>query len=46
MPSFADLGVPGEIVLQILELYSMIVSMRIIGLYYLHFKKRFAIVME
>ena len=46
VPSFADLGVPGDIALQILEVYFMIVSMRIIGLYYLHYKKHFAIVME
>ncbi len=46
IPNLAELGVVGSIVLQVIEIYLMLVSMRIVGLYYLHFKKRFAIVME
>ena len=39
-------GLGGEVVFQVLDVYLTIVSMRLIGLYYLHFKKRFAIRME
>jgi hypothetical protein len=46
IPDLTELGVVGGLVLQAIETYLMIVSMRIVGLYYLHFKKRFAIVME
>lgn len=43
-PLMASFG--GEILLVAFGVYFNIVSMRIIGLYYLHFKKRFTIVME
>jgi hypothetical protein len=46
IPDLTELGVVGGLVLQAIETYLMIVSMRIVGLYYLHFKKRFAIGME
>lgn len=36
----------GMILFRILDVYFSIVTMRLIGLYYLHFKRRFAIVME
>ncbi len=42
----AVLGIAGLIVFTALDVYLHIVAMRIIGLYYLHFKRRFAIVME
>jgi hypothetical protein len=35
-----------KIGLALFQTYLMLVAMRIIGLYYLHFKRRFAIVME
>ncbi len=43
-PVLATIG--GQLALIALGVYFNIVSMRIIGLYYLHFKKRFTIVME
>ncbi len=39
-------GLGWVIVLEILEVYLTIVSMRLIGLYYLHYKRRFAIILE
>lgn len=44
LPEFGGMG--GACFFRILDIYLMIVAMRMIGLYYLHFKKRFAIVME
>ncbi len=46
LPALPDLGLAGKIIYLILDVYFSIVSMRLIGLYYLHFKRRFAIVME
>ncbi|MCG8403866.1 MAG: hypothetical protein MI923_01580 [Phycisphaerales bacterium] len=40
------LGFAIMLLLNIFSTYLMIVAMRVIGLYYLHFKKRFTIVME
>lgn len=39
-------GFAGELVFSVVSLYFSLVSMRLIGLYYLHFKKRFTLVME
>lgn len=39
-------GLAGALIYNIASLYLSIVSMRLIGLYYLHFKKRFTLVME
>lgn len=38
--------IAGRVVVALLGVYLMIVAMRVIGLYYLHFKRRFAFVME
>lgn len=46
VPSLPDFGAVGRAVFEAMELYFTLVSMRIIGLYYLHYKQRFAIVME
>ncbi len=47
LPEFTDFGgITGQIAFAVLDIYVTIVAMRMIGLYYLHFKKRFAIVME
>jgi hypothetical protein len=45
-PNLQSLGFLGSILDIIIDVYLTIVSMRLIGLYYLHFKKRFTIVME
>lgn len=42
----ATIGMSLNVVLNIAGTYLTIVAMRVIGLYYLHFKKRFTIVME
>jgi hypothetical protein len=39
-------GLAGELIFNTINLYLGIVSMRLIGLYYLHFKRRFTMVME
>jgi hypothetical protein len=39
-------GMAGNMIYSAVSLYLSIVSMRLIGLYYLHFKKRFTFVME
>ncbi len=44
LPQFG--GLIGEGVFSLVDLYLSLVSMRLIGLYYLHFKKRFTLVME
>lgn len=41
-----DLGVFGVVLLYPLDVYLSIVAMRLVGLYYLHFERRFAIVVE
>ncbi|MFQ5500852.1 MAG: hypothetical protein ACE5EQ_00960 [Phycisphaerae bacterium] len=46
IPNLTSTGLVLNLVLTALTTYMTIVMMRIIGLYYLHFKKRFAIVME
>ncbi|MBN2560040.1 MAG: hypothetical protein JXQ75_03825 [Phycisphaerae bacterium] len=46
IPPLPSLGVGGEMVFIILKVYLTVVAMRIVGLYYLHFRKRFAFVME
>lgn len=46
LPDIPDFGLIGEIVGTIIDVYLAIVSMRLIGLYYLHFKRRFTLVME
>ncbi|MFH1419759.1 MAG: hypothetical protein ABII12_15915 [Planctomycetota bacterium] len=43
LPDFGRFGMVGE---GVIGLYVNIVSMRLIGLYYLHFKRRFTLVME
>lgn len=40
------LGFLGYVISTLAQVYTSVVSMRIIGLYYLHFKRSFAIVME
>jgi hypothetical protein len=45
-PNLAGLGIIGDVIITIIQTYLTLVAMRIVGLYYLHFKKRFAIVME
>jgi hypothetical protein len=39
-------GVAGRCVMEVLDVYFSIVSMRIIGLYYLHYKNRFTLTFE
>jgi len=39
-------GIAGDLLYNAIDFYLSIVSMRLIGLYYLHFKKRFTFVME
>jgi hypothetical protein len=39
-------GLAGKVSFNIIDLYLGVVSMRLIGLYYLHFKKRFTLIME
>ena len=39
-------GLAGTLIYSAVDLYLSIVSMRVIGLYYLHFKRRFTLVME
>jgi hypothetical protein len=46
IPQLTGLGLAGDVFFIFAEVYISIVAMRIVGLYYLHFKKRFAIVME
>ncbi len=46
VPNFDALGMAGPAVAFIIDIYLTLVAMRIVGLYYLHFKNRFAIVME
>ncbi len=46
LPSMPDFGLVGTIGGSVIGLYVNIVSMRLIGLYYLHFKQRFTLVME
>lgn len=46
LPDIPNLGWFSPFIIQIINVYLMVVAMRIIGLYYLHFKNRFAIVME
>ncbi len=46
LPDIPNLGWFSPFIIQIVNVYLMVVAMRIIGLYYLHFKNRFAIVME
>ncbi|MFQ5411102.1 MAG: hypothetical protein ACE5EC_02355 [Phycisphaerae bacterium] len=45
-PNLTWTGLTLNLVVTVLDTYMTIVMMRIIGLYYLHFKKRFTIVME
>jgi hypothetical protein len=44
LPQFG--GLTGNVLFNICDLYLGIVAMRLIGLYYLHFKKRFTLIME
>ena len=44
LPAFG--GIFGQIAYDIIDIYLGIVAMRLIGLYYLHFKRRFTLVME
>lgn len=46
VPSLPDYGLATEALYKVLDVYFSIVTMRLIGLYYLHFKRRFAIVLE
>lgn len=46
LPSFLTEGLVFEFVLNAFQVYLTIVSMRMIGLYYLHFKQRFALELE
>lgn len=46
IPELPDFGWVFGVFVSVLDVYLTIVTMRIIGLYYLHFKKRFTIVME
>lgn len=46
LPSTPKLGLTGDLIFVILDVYFSIITMRLIGLYYLHFNRRFAIVME
>ncbi|MBN2560041.1 MAG: hypothetical protein JXQ75_03830 [Phycisphaerae bacterium] len=46
LPEIPEVGLIGTLLFEVLDVYVTLVAMRIIGLYYLHFKKRFAIVME
>jgi len=46
LPTMPDWGLGGEALMIVVDLYLSIVAMRLIGLYYLHFKKRFTLVFE
>ncbi len=46
LPSIQDWGFYGAVALQLLGVYLMLVAMRQIGLYYLHFKNRFTFLFE
>ncbi len=46
VPSLPDYGIATDAIYKVLDVYFSIVTMRLIGLYYLHFKRRFAIVLE
>ncbi len=46
LPSIKDWGFYGAVALQLFGVYLMIVAMRQIGLYYLHFKNRFTFLFE
>jgi hypothetical protein len=46
LPALPEFGLIGNVFFNILDLYLGIIAMRLIGLYYLHFKRRFALVME
>lgn len=46
LPSVKDWGLAGTLIVRALDVYVMIVVMRQIGLYYLHFKKRFTLIFE
>ncbi|MBI5765169.1 MAG: hypothetical protein HZA51_16760 [Planctomycetes bacterium] len=46
LPSIDDLGIGGAVAIQALGVYLMLVAMRQIGLYYLHFKNRIAFLFD
>jgi hypothetical protein len=46
LPTAPGLGLAGEGLFRMVDVYLTIAAMRLIGLYYLHFKKRFTLVFE
>jgi hypothetical protein len=46
LPTMPEFGWVGVVAIQVVNVYMALVAMRIIGVYYLHFHRRFALVIE